>query len=194
MVTVVGVVGDARQWTLEGEPAPAFCYSLWQWPDTKMFLVVRTLTDPETIVAAVRKIAGGIDPAAAVSDVRTMEDRVAESFAGRQANTAVLSVFGARAVAGRSGDLRRHFVHRGSEDQGDRRKNGSGRHATQDSRGGSARGCRHGWFRFADWSGSRGWADPAHFGATVFGIWTGWQSRARVQGLPESNVDAVPLM
>lgn len=98
LVTVVGVVGDVLQWGLETQPPPTFYYSFWQWPDTNMFLVVRTVHDPKTIVAGVREVANGIDKSAAVSDVRLMQDRVAASYSRRLVNTSVLGIFAALAL------------------------------------------------------------------------------------------------
>ncbi len=98
LLTVVGVVGDVRQWGLETQPPPTIYYSLWQYPDNNLFLVVRTLNDPQTIVAGVREIAKEIDKSAAVSDVALMRDRVDESVSGRLANTTVLGIFAALAL------------------------------------------------------------------------------------------------
>ncbi len=99
LVTVVGVVGDVRQWGLDTQPAPTFYYSPWQYPDSNLFLVVRTRQDPAGIAASVRRIADAIDKTAAVSDVQLMQDRVAETLAGRLANTTVLGIFAGLAVA-----------------------------------------------------------------------------------------------
>jgi predicted permease len=94
--TVVGVVGDVRHTTLSQE-SPAIYYAMvGLWP--VMDVVVRTAGDPESILSAVRQRVRAIDPALAISTVRTMDEWVANNAAQPRLNAVLLATFAGAAM------------------------------------------------------------------------------------------------
>jgi putative ABC transport system permease protein len=94
--TVVGVVGDVRHTTLSQE-SPALYYAMvGVWP--VMDVVVRTAGEPESILSAVRQRVRAIDPALAISTVRTMDEWVANNAAQPRLNAMLLATFAGAAM------------------------------------------------------------------------------------------------
>jgi putative ABC transport system permease protein len=79
--TIVGVVGDERQGSLGEEAEPEFLAPYSQEPRSGMRLVLRTRTDPASLVPAVRRIVARLDPELALRSVETMDDVRAASLA-----------------------------------------------------------------------------------------------------------------
>ncbi|HEY7180104.1 MAG TPA: ABC transporter permease [Blastocatellia bacterium] len=102
-VTVVGIVGDVKEMGLEA-PAKAemfFPYQqlphmLWNMPRD---LVVRTTGDPMSVAAAARQAVWSVDPAQPVSNVRTMDEILAEEVSQRRIGMTLLAAFAALALA-----------------------------------------------------------------------------------------------
>src|SRR4030095_8716915 len=93
-ISVVGVVGNVRQFELETEGRPQMYMSYTQ---AGFFaprdLVVRTTVDPLGLTAAVRNAVWSVDKDQAVSNVSTMEEIMAESTAKQRFNVLLLAVF-----------------------------------------------------------------------------------------------------
>ncbi len=98
LLTVVGVVGDVRLYSLEQEPTPAMYFaaprSLW----SAMTVVIRTAGDPSSGAAILRRVMSGLDPLLPVYSVRTMEQWIDNSSAQARSNTILLSIFGGVAL------------------------------------------------------------------------------------------------
>jgi predicted permease len=92
-ITVVGVVGAVKQYTLEGDSRIAMYLSDTQYPRRAMNLVLKSQTPPATLATAVRGVLRGFDPDLPIYNVRTMEQRVAESLARRRFAMQLLSLF-----------------------------------------------------------------------------------------------------
>jgi predicted permease len=97
-ITVVGVVGAVKQYTLDTDSRIAMHFPLTQVPVRGMNVVLRSEQDPETLTAAVRAELKAIDPDLPMYRVRTMEARVEESLARRRFAMLLLSVFAALAL------------------------------------------------------------------------------------------------
>ncbi len=93
--TVIGVVGDVKQFGLDSEAANAF-YFLWYGGT---HLVLQTASDPLSLVSAVRREIRALDSTLPVSDIATMDQIVDASSASRRFTTILLSIFAALAVA-----------------------------------------------------------------------------------------------
>jgi putative ABC transport system permease protein len=97
-LTVVGVVGNVRQWGPE-QAAHAQLYAPyvrgWQ---TGGYLTVRTAGDPATLVQAIRQAVLSVDPTQPPSDVRTMAERVDRTFAQRRFYTTLIALFAGAAL------------------------------------------------------------------------------------------------
>lgn len=91
--TIVGVVDDVRNASLEEQPRPQAYMPFWQSSFPSASVVLRTTTNPETITAAVRKELSVLDSTLAVGDIRTMDQLVSESTEERRFQTTILSSF-----------------------------------------------------------------------------------------------------
>ena len=98
-LTVVGVVGDVRQRSLEDEPEAILYVNLRQRPQKTFPLtaVLRVDGDPAPVMAAARSIIRDIDPTLPPR-FRLVEQIVAESLAARRFGVTLLGLFGALAL------------------------------------------------------------------------------------------------
>ncbi len=96
---IVGVVGTVNSIDL-GEPVTKerIYYPVAQQARAGMALMVKTTRDAERLAPQVRAAVHAIDPERPVTDVRTMDQWVGRSLAGRRAPAILLAVFGAVAV------------------------------------------------------------------------------------------------
>ena len=97
-ITVVGVVGRIKQDGLDADSRMAVYYPHLQATTRAMNLVVRTEADAAGLSGAVRKEIREVDPDLPVYNVRTMDDRVAESLARRRFAMLLLTLFAALAL------------------------------------------------------------------------------------------------
>ena len=92
-VTVVGVVGRVKQYTLDCDSRIAFYLAHKQFPIREMNVVVRSASDPQFLRASISEELHSIDPDIPLYAVRTMRDRVTESLARRRFTMLLLAVF-----------------------------------------------------------------------------------------------------
>ena len=107
-MTVIGVVGDVKQESLQERTAPMTFTPLMQEPDEAiapplsmlraMNVALRTSGDPSAIAPAVRKRVAELDPALPVADMKTMEDAVRQAAAPQRFSTYLLGAFAAIAL------------------------------------------------------------------------------------------------
>ena len=97
-MTVVGVAGDVRYTGLEAAPTVDVYYPQRLFPQPAITLVTRTAGNPFNAVPAIRERIRGVDQHAFVTDIRTMDQVIADSQAERQAGTLLVSVFGTLAL------------------------------------------------------------------------------------------------
>jgi putative ABC transport system permease protein len=91
-ITVVGVVGDVRNFALnQDSPAMYYPSAARVWP--RMDVVVRTAGEPSAILPAVRQRIRELDPDLPVSTVRTMDEWVSANAAQPRLNAVLLSIF-----------------------------------------------------------------------------------------------------
>jgi len=83
--TVVGVVGDVKQWSLALNEGEAFYVTptQWAWVDSTQSLVVRTHGDPAALAPVIRAAIWSINKDEVIVRVTTMESLVAASEAQR---------------------------------------------------------------------------------------------------------------
>jgi predicted permease len=98
--TIVGVSGDVKRQGLESDLLPEIYMPYSQiehtWP--AIFLAVRTAGAPLDTVAAVRQQISGLEAKVEISDVQTMEQRLAPTVAPRRFQMLVFGVFAAMAL------------------------------------------------------------------------------------------------
>jgi putative ABC transport system permease protein len=94
---IVGVVANAKLSGLEANTDPAIYIPFQQntWPNAlrNSFLVVRTEGDPNNYRAAIRQALHAVDPALPITQLRTMDEILADSLSQRRFNTALLAIF-----------------------------------------------------------------------------------------------------
>jgi putative ABC transport system permease protein len=90
---IVGVVGNVRHKALEIEVTAEVYFPYKQLPRNFMNLVVRTASDPSTMVPAIRNQVLSVDKDQPVSDIMTMDQRVARSVASKRFVMSLLGAF-----------------------------------------------------------------------------------------------------
>jgi predicted permease len=98
-MTVIGVTGRVRQYTLDGdEPRIAMYHWHKQRPSRALNVVIRSATsDPAVLAPAARQVVRALDPELPIYNVKTMEGRVDESLARRRFAMTLLALFAALA-------------------------------------------------------------------------------------------------
>ncbi len=97
-ITVVGVVGRVKQYTLDGDSRIAMYFPHAQFPVRAMNVVVRSATGPDALTASLRQAIRAVDPELPMFRVRSMAARVDESLAQRRFLMVLLAIFAAVAL------------------------------------------------------------------------------------------------
>jgi predicted permease len=96
---VAGVVKSVRHMALEEEPRPEIYIPFTQYPLAFMTLVARTDGAPLNFVAAVRGQVQAVDKDQPISNVRTMEERLAGAVSQRRYDLILLAIFAGLALS-----------------------------------------------------------------------------------------------
>jgi len=99
--TVVGVVADSKQDSVDSEPKPELYEPYAQHPFASFLvtLVIRTASNPTDAAAAVRQAVRQVDSDQPVIQMRTMQDVVSESIWRQHVSASMLGLFAAIALA-----------------------------------------------------------------------------------------------
>ena len=99
-MTVVGVVGDVKQSSLDSETLFHTYESVLQNDGsfTGLHLAVRASGSPSSLASSLRAAIWGLDNQLAVAQVQTMDEVISESTASRRFNLYLLSAFAAAAL------------------------------------------------------------------------------------------------
>ena len=96
---IIGVVGRTRfRGTDDARMPGVVFFPLSQVHRRNLVLLIRTAAPPTSLQKTIAEIVAGIDPKQPVHDVRTMSDRVAETWATQRLLTFLLSVFAGLAL------------------------------------------------------------------------------------------------
>jgi putative ABC transport system permease protein len=95
---IVGVVGDVKLASIEGEIRPTAYLSSRQYAFGLMSFVIRTTGDPSRLAPAAVRVIREIDPMLPVSAVRPLDEVFAQSIARPRLTAAAMSVFAAAAL------------------------------------------------------------------------------------------------
>ena len=95
---IVGVVRDVKFDGLAAGSEPAYYLPASQSPLNDMTLLVRTTSDPQSIVPALRQAVWSIDPNQPISGVSTLEQIVSTSIAQPRLNMLLMMLFGGLAL------------------------------------------------------------------------------------------------
>jgi predicted permease len=97
--TVVGVIGAVKQAGLTDTAATgAVFFPYGSRFSTDLYVIVRTSGAPASLAAALRAAVRTVDPGLAISDVQTMEARLADSLVARRSPAVLAAMFGALAL------------------------------------------------------------------------------------------------
>lgn len=98
---IVGVIGHISQ----GSPSASdmkgeYLFPLYQHPRSEVAIAIRTAggVDPLSLATALRETLQGLAPAQAVYSIRTLQDRLDETLAGRRLVVGLLGLFAAVAL------------------------------------------------------------------------------------------------
>ena len=95
-VTVVGVAGDVRLFSLDETPGPAVYLFFARWNPVQV--AVRTQGDPGGFANLLRAEVRAIDPGVPVAQLRTMDDLVEGTTASRRFTMTLLAIFAGAAL------------------------------------------------------------------------------------------------
>jgi predicted permease len=98
-VTVVGVVEDARRSGLDRPVRPSAFVPTTQAPERRTDVLVKTSVDPMVVAEAVRDVVEDLDARLPVTRVRTLEQAMSDSLAGRRFVAWLLGLFAVSALA-----------------------------------------------------------------------------------------------
>jgi predicted permease len=97
-LTIVGVVGDTRDYGPDAAAPPVWYFSSYHVPHQNDTLVIRSAGDPGALAAAVHRAAAELEQSALITDVRTVEQLVSGSVASRRLNMLLLAIFAGLAL------------------------------------------------------------------------------------------------
>jgi putative ABC transport system permease protein len=98
MREIVGVVSTVRNRNLSSDLRAGYFVPSTQIPFNQMTLVVRTTTDPHTLVTAVQNEVRAMDQELPVFNVKTMEEYISATVAAPRFNTTLLVIFASVAL------------------------------------------------------------------------------------------------
>jgi putative ABC transport system permease protein len=96
--TVVGVVGDVRQYGLDQEPTDQFYVPFAQTPFRESTFLIRTTGDPALLGRRLQELVRTIDPQQPVANIRTLHDLRGDSLAPTRLTMTLLAIFAALAL------------------------------------------------------------------------------------------------
>jgi predicted permease len=97
--TVVGIVGDVREASLERDPTPQMYLSIDRSALQSIGIVVRSSLPPAAILARIESAVRAVDPSQPVYNLRMMESVVMNLIAPRRTSTTLIAAFGVLALA-----------------------------------------------------------------------------------------------
>ena len=99
-IEIVGVVGDIKHRGLDVDSKPEIYVPVYQplfvnrpTPPLSLYVAMRTKGDAASLAPAARRAVLAVDPEQAVANMKTMEQRIAESVSPRRFNMALLGLF-----------------------------------------------------------------------------------------------------
>ncbi|HEY6849294.1 MAG TPA: ABC transporter permease [Terracidiphilus sp.] len=96
-LTIVGVVADVRDWSVEAAPQPQLCFPFSGSDDA--YIVIRSVQPRKDAVQSATAILHRLDASLAFSKVHTMRELVSESTARRRFQAMLLTIFAGMALA-----------------------------------------------------------------------------------------------
>lgn len=98
-ITVVGVVGDVRERSLERAVFPQLYLPIDRHAPDNVAVVAQSTLPPSVLLSRLTGAVHAVAPAQAVYNVRTLDDIISRSVAPRRTNTTLIAIFGGIALA-----------------------------------------------------------------------------------------------
>jgi putative ABC transport system permease protein len=92
--TIVGVVGDVKQWAFDNSPHATAYVPFAQLPQAASTLVLRTPGDPLGLAASARAVVKSVDPEQPAYDIRTLDQLVSDNISGVDYSARMMMVNG----------------------------------------------------------------------------------------------------
>jgi predicted permease len=96
--TVVGVVGNVRQWGAGSTPRPELYRTYSLNARTRMIITLNTAGDPRELILPAREAVLSVDPLQPVSEIRTMDELLEGQLSGREFYTLLIGLFSLLAI------------------------------------------------------------------------------------------------
>jgi predicted permease len=96
--TVVGVVADVHQQSLQVAPRPEMYIPYRWWTTSNMYVLVRTRSEPNSQIPMLQQAVWSVDADVPISRISTMEDVVARSLGDSRFLTQLLTAFASLAL------------------------------------------------------------------------------------------------
>ena len=90
---IIGVVDDVRDQTLDQAPTPTVYCPHAHLAYSRMIVLVRSVGNPVSLAAPIRRIVRSIDPAQPIADIQTMDEVVANTFSRQHFSSLLLAGF-----------------------------------------------------------------------------------------------------
>jgi len=97
-LTIVGVVRDVRNRSLDSEVGYSTYQPFAQQPRTRMEFAIRTTGNPELLTASAQREIYRIEPAAIIDSVQTMSQRIDDTLSPRRLNLVLFGLFSTLAL------------------------------------------------------------------------------------------------
>ena len=97
--TIVGVVGDVKQYGLDQEAVDTMYLPFEQAPDTRATLMIKTAGDPMNYVRQLKAAVYSVDPEQPVIDIKTLDQLRGDTLAATRLTSLLLGLFAALALA-----------------------------------------------------------------------------------------------
>lgn len=98
LYTIIGVVTDAHNTSLRGNPVNMVYLGYWEQPPSESFFLIRSSQDTDLLADAVRKAIWGYDPALTIASVHSLDSRISEVLSPERLETTILAAFGGSAL------------------------------------------------------------------------------------------------
>jgi putative ABC transport system permease protein len=98
MREIVGIVTDVKHQNLQSSGQPEIYFAQAQMPMAATSVVVRTSSDPHSLISAVRHTVQTLERNAPVYSVRTVEELLSRSVAGPRFNSVLIALFAGAAL------------------------------------------------------------------------------------------------
>ncbi len=96
--TIVGVVQDARQWTLDRDPEPFIYVPFEQYPVSSMYLMVKTAGDPTAFTSTLRELVRDSDAELALYRIGPLTEFMDRTLEQQRFSMALITGFAAVAL------------------------------------------------------------------------------------------------